>query len=75
MAIIAALSVVYSNLGIKVLHANSDSNFFISFLNSKFAETPPAMATFLIPVFCMASFNLSIKAAIIVFWTEAHISF
>ena len=48
MAIIAALSVVYSNFGMKIFQPCFSALLCIAFLNSEFAETPPAIATSLI---------------------------
>ena len=50
MAIIAALSVVNLNGGINVFQPFSIPAFTIASLNHEFAETPPAMAIWLIPV-------------------------
>ena len=59
--IIPALSVVYSNFGIKVFHPNLVSVSFKTFLISELALTPPAIAIFFMPVCFTAFFNLSIR--------------
>ena len=50
MPIIAALSVQYSNFGIKVFIHNSVSKALTCLRHSLLAETPPAIANCLIPV-------------------------
>ena len=59
-AIIAALSVQYSNLGINVSKP-SFSRFFKAILKPLFAETPPEMAICRIPVCFDALLSFSIK--------------
>src|SRR5690606_29869499 len=58
--IIAALSVVYSNLGIKVFHPYSVSASFNRFRIPEFADTPPPIAICVIPVCSDAFTNFSI---------------
>ena len=61
IAIIAALSVQYSNLGINTFTASLSAQDNKACLNSEFAETPPAIAMCLIPVSLLACFNFEIN--------------
>jgi len=54
MAIIAALSVQYSNAGIKVFHPSSVPIFSKELRKSLLALTPPTIQMFVIPVSCAA---------------------
>ena len=72
MPIIAALSVVYSNFGIYVAHPAESSMARSVDRISEFAETPPAIATCLIPVCSEASCSRFINMFTMVCWIEAQ---
>jgi hypothetical protein len=66
MAIIAALSVVYENFGIKRFHLLFSASFVRVSLSPEFADTPPAIAISRIPVSLAALFSLPSRISIMV---------
>ena len=72
MAIIAALSVQYSNFGTKILVFESVPHSCNRWRKYEFADTPPAIATWVNPYVEQAFFilcnNISTKEC----WMDAH---
>src|SRR5690606_40496055 len=75
MAIIAALSVQYSNLGINTRHLYCSPMSSNACRNPELADTPPAIAISFTPVCFAAFFSLFSKIVTIRYCTDAQISY